>query len=246
MTISLLSASIGDQQFWQRCFAIKESDIKKSFILGAILFVLIPVSLAFIGFSGVPINESLALPADFDYSLIGFVIVQKLLPAGLATIFLFVLLAGLSSTLDSSLTACSSLYKLIVQKPWREKESNLEELREFTNKDGRKAMIVVGLAGLFLGYIVEIIPGFDLKYLWWSLNTFTAAIVIPTLLSLFNYDVSPKGILRGSGIALLLGLPVFVYGNIVNNDYILAGTYVGIVLISALGCFLTSTQNDNS
>lgn len=236
MTISLISASIGDQQFWQRSFAIKEKDLRKSFIFGAILFAAIPISLGLIGFSGASIYENLTIPENMDMSLIGFVIVKDLLPAGMATVFLFVLMAGLASTLDSAFSASSSLFRLVKQNPWSSNNNTVN----FSLKDGRIAMVLIGLAGLLIGYLVELVPGFDLKYFWWSLNTLTSAIVIPTLLSLFWSKLKPKGIIWGSSLALLTGLPIFVYGSIIKNDYFLALAYVVIVLISALGCIIGS------
>ncbi len=237
MTISLLSASIGDQQFWQRSFAIKKGHLKKSFIWGGILFAMIPISLGFIGFSGANIVNQLNLPEGMDMSLIGFIIVKNLLPSGLATIFLFVLLSGLASTLDSSLSASSSLFI-----PNNELK-NIGKTSKTTITNRRLAMLIVGVIGLILGYIVEL-TGFGLKYLWWSLNTLTAAIVVPTLLSLYWKKVTPKGIKLGSLLAIIIGLPIFVYGSIKSNDNLLALAYIVIPLTSLLLCYLFRRKND--
>ncbi len=238
MTISLLSASIGDQQFWQRSFAIKKEHLKKSFIFGGLLFAAIPISLAFIGFSGANITEQLNLPESFDMSLIGFVIVKHVLPAGMATIFLFVLLSGLASTLDSALSASSSLFI-----PKTKTESTFNESKTSV-WNRRLVMLLIGVIGLVLGYVVEL-TGFGLKYLWWSLNTLTAAIVIPTLLSLYWKKTTSKGIKVGTFSAIIIGLPIFVYGNIVHNDYILALSYILIVTI-CLALVLIISNRDYS
>lgn len=231
-TIGLMSGSIGDQQFWQRCFGIRKGDVRKSFLFAAVLFASIPIGLGLLGFTGASPSVGLELAEGFDRSLVGFVIVKDLLPAGIATLFLFVLLAGLTSTLDSALSASSSLYALVQAKPWRKAEKR----REGTIGQSRGAMVGIGVLGLAIGYLVVLTPTFDLKYLWWFLNTIGASVVVPTVLSLYSKRLTARGVLLGSGSGLLVGLPMFVYGSMAGNDYILAATYVVIIGLSLLFC----------
>lgn len=237
-SIGLISGSVSDQQFWQRCFSLKRSDIRKAFLFGGILFGTIPLSLALLGFTAAAPQMTFQFPAGVDPSLVGFLAVQTLLPKVLAVLFLFMFLAGLCSTLDSGLNASSSLYRLVAT--WK----NLSEPGPtFSLNNARLAMLSSGILGLLLAYGCVFIPGFSLKYLWFFLNTMGAAIVIPTVLSLFWSRLTPKGILVGSGLALILGVPLVAYGSVSSNDPLLAATYLGIVLTSGTTCWLTRADN---
>jgi|ERR1700688_2944884 len=236
-SIGLLSGSIGDQVFWQRCLAIRAHEIRRSFLFGALLFATIPIGLSLLGFTAAAPEVGFRLPHGFDPSLVGFAVVHQLIPAGLATMYMIMILSGLCSTLDSSLSAASSLYELVVTKPWSQ---DAAQRRPFTILQGRLSMLVVGMVGLVLGYAVEFIPGFGLKYLWWFLNTIGACVVVPTVLSLFWNRLQAKGILIGSGIGLAVGLPLVSIGSIKGNDPLLAATYAGIVLVSVMACLFTA------
>jgi len=49
--IGLLSGPFGDQNFWQRAFAIRRDRIGRSFALGAMFFAVVPLSMAFLGYT---------------------------------------------------------------------------------------------------------------------------------------------------------------------------------------------------
>lgn len=48
--IGLTSGPFGDQCFWQRAFAIKKEKIGRAFLIGALLFALVPISMGAMGF----------------------------------------------------------------------------------------------------------------------------------------------------------------------------------------------------
>ena len=47
--IGLISGPFGDQSFWQRAFSIKRKSVFKSFVFGAMLFAVVPLSMGIIG-----------------------------------------------------------------------------------------------------------------------------------------------------------------------------------------------------
>ena len=55
-TIGLLSGPFGDQSFWQRAFAVKGNRIGHAFLVGAILFGMVPFSMGILGFAGAGIG----------------------------------------------------------------------------------------------------------------------------------------------------------------------------------------------
>lgn len=48
--IGLISGPFGDQSFWQRAFSVKKGMIGKAFMVGALLFALVPISMGAMGF----------------------------------------------------------------------------------------------------------------------------------------------------------------------------------------------------
>ena len=103
-TIGLLSGPFGDQSFWQRAFAVKSNRIGRAFFVGAILFGLVPFSMGILGFTGAGIGYQAK-----DLGVINFELIQEMFPAWAVLPFLFMIVSGLLSTVDSNLCAASSL-----------------------------------------------------------------------------------------------------------------------------------------
>ncbi|MEW8436882.1 MAG: hypothetical protein AB2689_01885 [Candidatus Thiodiazotropha taylori] len=244
-TIGLMSGAIGDQQLWQRALALRSGDVRKGFLFGAMLFALIPTGLSLIGFYASGMHGSLIFPQGIDEGMVGFVVVQQVAPAAIAIAFLMMILAGLSSTLDSGLMAWVSLAAMIRQKLWQTAPTALTE-HHLSVKASRFHMLVLAAIGLILGYAVESIPGFSLKYLWWFMNTMGASVAVPTLLSLTWQRLTGRGVIVGSGINLVVGLPVVAYASATENNTLLAVTYSLILAISALSCYAFRSRTNTS
>ncbi len=122
--IGLISGAISDQQYWQRGFAIKKGHLKKAFIFGALAFGIVPIALGLLGFLGANPELAITLPEGIDASMIGVIVVSKLLPLWASILFVVMLLSALSSTIDSGLNAGASLYATDVMK-YNKEEKNL-------------------------------------------------------------------------------------------------------------------------
>lgn len=225
-SIGLIAGAISDQQYWQRSFAIKQRDLRKAFIFGAILFGIVPLALSVLGFIAANPSASITLPQGIDVSMIGVQTVASLLPKWALLLFVIMLLAGLSSTLDSGLTAAASLYVTDVT-PTIDDNTAIAK--------SRKAMIGITIVGLAIALAVIYVPNFGLQHLWWVFNTIAACIMVPTILILYSNNLNEKGIFYGILIAFLMGIPGFIYGNITNNTLIIVGSTVFIVGISTIG-----------
>lgn len=104
MAVGLISGPFGDQCFWQRAFAIRRDRIGRSFFAGALLFALVPICMGTVGF--------LAAGSGFvasDTGMVNFEFVSSLLPTWVLVPFLFMIISGLLSTVDSNLCAAASL-----------------------------------------------------------------------------------------------------------------------------------------
>jgi len=227
--IGLIAGAISDQQYWQRAFAIKKNHLVKAFIFGALLFGIVPIALSTLGFLGANSSLGIILPAGVDTSMIGVQTVATLLPTWAVFLFVIMLLSGLSSTLDSGLSAASSLWITDIAKI----NNNNEAI-----KLARKAMFGIGILGLIIALAVIYIPQFGLFHLWWIFNTIAACVVIPTILSLYWNKLSAKGVLWGIITSFFIGLPLFIYGNVINNEIMIVVASIAIILISTLFCLI--------
>ncbi len=190
-TIGLLSGPFGDQCFWQRAFCVRKDRIGRAFLVGALLFGIVPLSMGILGFVGAGMGYVAA-----DTGVINFELIRELFPEWAVIPFLFMIVSGLLSTIDSNLCAISSLTTDIFKK--------------VTIKKTKVGMILL----LVLGIAVANIPGLTVTHLFLMYGTLRAATLLPTILTLNGTEMTPQGIVAGIVSALIVGMPIFAYGNI--------------------------------
>src|SRR3989344_5555568 len=252
-SIGLIAGAISDQQYWQRAFAIKKKNLIPSFLFGAIMFGIVPIALSALGFLAANNSLGISLPANTDVSMIGVITVTQLLPEIAIVLFIIMLLSALMSTLDSGLNATSSLFVTDVLK-YSNKEKEVwakvdngqpltkeeENIRKHLDKKGvfysKAAMFGITILGFLVALAATYIPGFGLKHLWWIFNTIAACVVVPTVLSLYWNRLDARGVFWGVLIAFVVGVPFFVYGNIIDNPVWIVGASLFIILVSTLFC----------
>ena len=253
--IGLISGAISDQQYWQRAFAIKKENLVKSFVFGAIMFGIVPVALSTLGFLAANQSLGISLPQGADVSMIGIATVSQFLPVGAMALFVVMLLSALFSTLDSGLNAASSLYVIDVVK-YTDKEKEVlrkteegifltpeeENIQKTLDNRGvrnsRWAMFGITVLGFLVALAAKYIPGFGLKHLWWIFNTVAACIVVPTILSLYWSRLDARGVFWGVLVAFIVGIPLFVYGNIIDKPVWIVGASLFIIAVSTGFCLL--------
>lgn len=215
--VGLISGPFGDQSFWQRAFAIKEKHIGKAFFLGALFFGAVPLSMGVLGFLG----AGMGYPAQ-DMGVINLEIISLLFPAWAVVPFLFMIISGLLSTVDSNLCAVSSLTTDIV------KGNNLRKTKA--------SMLLLLVAGIGIANI----PGLTVTHLFLFYGTLRASTLLPTVLTLKGVRLTPGGITSGIVAALVVGLPIFACGTILNSvPYKTIGSLT-TVLLSGLVAVLVS------
>ena len=256
-SIGLISQTISDQQYWQRVFSINKREIPKAFATGAVLFAIVPLGLSLLGFIAANPAMSVSVPAGSDSSMIGVAAVGHFLPNWAMAVFVVMLLAGLTSTMDSGMVAASSLWVTDVVK-YTEREraiiakelngvplSTSEEilasrkLEKMAVRHTRLAMVGITLLALGVGYASVFIAGFGLTQLFLLSISVAASISVPTVLSLYWDGLRAKGVFLGSGIAIVIGMPAFIYFNWTNNTTMIVASSVFMLAASAAGCFLT-------
>jgi len=260
--IGLLSGAISDQQYWQRGFALREGHVQKAFVFGALVFGFVPIVLGLLGFVGASSSYAITVPAGIDPSLIGVVVVSKLLPLWTAFLFVVMLLSALSSTLDSGMNAAASLYATDVMK-YSEYEKELmlraEQNASFSDKEkldkhlldarrmrgSRTTMVVITLLGFLVAIAIIYIPRFEMQQLWWVFNTIAACVVVPTILSLYWDRLSAKGVFWGVLTAFFVGLPLFIYSNFMDKPVWIVGSSVFVVAVTLAFCLAIPKKADS-
>ena len=148
-----------------------------------------------------------------DTGVINFGLISELFPSWAVIPFLFMIVSGLLSTIDSNLCAISSLTTDIFKK----------------NTLGKTKIAMVAL--LVIGIIVANIPGLTVTHLFLMYGTLRAATLLPTIFTLKGAKLKPEGVVTGIATALIIGLPVFAYGNITGTAaYKTAGSLLTVLL----------------
>ena len=210
--VGLISGPFGDQCFWQRAFCVRKDKIGRAFLVGALLFGIVPLSMGILGFIGAGMGY-----AATDTGVINFELISTLFPAKAVIPFLFMIVSGLLSTIDSNLCAVSSLATDI--------------FKENTLGKTKFAMILL----LTVGIAIANIPNLTVTHLFLMYGTLRAATLLPTIFTIKGVRLSPQGVVAGIFSALVIGLPIFGYGNIQGIAvYKTAGSLLTVILSGAV------------
>lgn len=202
ISISLLSGVVIDQQQWQRAFAMRKSITQKSFLLGAFFFAFVPISLGLLGFAAA--GSHLTIPAD-QAQLIGVHFIQRLLPEGGVVLFTVMVLTGLLAAGMSALSAASSVGAIDLLRFVKPDADDATKVRV-----ARITMIVISCIAMG----IALIPHIQLVYLLLLIGVFRAALMVPTVLSLYWKKLSPQYTFLGIILGIAIGMPIFLYGSI--------------------------------
>ena len=216
-TVGLMSGPFGDQCFWQRAFCVRKDRIGRAFLVGALLFGVVPLSMGILGFIGAGMGYTAA-----DTGVINFELIRALFPRWAVIPFLFMVISGLLSTVDSNLCAASSL--------------TTDIFREKTVGKTKSAMLLLLGAGIAIANI----PGLTVTHLFLMYGTFRASTLLPTVFTLRGIKLAPQGIVAGILLSMAVGLPVFGYGNVQGIAvYKTAGSLLTVILSGAVALALS-------
>ena len=107
----LYPGRLGISAFGMRAFCVKKDKIGRAFLVGALLFGIVPLSMGILGFIGAGMGY-----VAVDTGVVNFELISTLFPAWAVIPFLFMIISGLLSTIDSNLCAVSSLTTDIFRK----------------------------------------------------------------------------------------------------------------------------------
>lgn len=216
-TIGLLSGTFGDQMFWQRVFCVKADKVKRTMITAAFIFAVVPISLAVFGFFAA--GTGLAI-SDTQLTNVGAV--MAFCPKWFLYLFFVLILSGLISTVDSIICAVSSVAghdvvkRLAMNEKWHERiQKNIFLFILFANevRAARFAMIIVTVSAIFIANI----PGLTILYLFLLYGTLRSSVMLPTVFAILGKRMSERGLFYGILTSMIVGLPIFAYGNFTGN-----------------------------
>lgn len=243
-TIGLISGPFADQMFFQRTFAVKQGRVARTFIVGGILFGIVPIILSILGFIGAGTPEvvhEISKNTTDNLQMVGPLTVAHYLPKWALMAFVVLAFAGLSSTLDSAFCAASSLATIDVYKRYFNRLASAKQLL----KVARVSMFIMAIVGTGIALLQP-------KLLWVFLiyGALASSALFPSLLSIYWKRLPAKGAFWAIILSLALGTPLSIYAN-VNEDTDLvvlsAITSVGIGLIVCLFFgFLNKNSDDNN
>lgn len=220
-TVGLISGPFGDQCFWQRAFCVKKNRIGRAFFVGALLFGVVPFSMGILGFMGAGSGYAAA-----DTGIINFELISRLFPAWAVVPFLFMIISGLLSTIDSNLCACASLMT----------DLQTGKMSRGGIRKTKLGMVLLLVAGIFIANI----PGLTVTHLFLMYGTLRAATLLPTVFTLKGLKMSPTGIVGGIVASLIIGLPIFAYGNINGIAiYKTMGSLITVILSGAVALIMS-------
>lgn len=207
--LGLLFGPFNDQAFWQRAWAGKEGDIRKAFFVGALMFVVGPLSSALFGFAAGGAGM------DIDPQVANVEGMMGWLPQWTLAPFAIALIASILSTMDSQLSSLAGVVG-----------HDLTKNPENSVRNAQRAMI-----GLMILAIAISLTGNSVVTLF---SIFAAVRMSPTgvtaLVLFTNRKLSTPWTVGGLLIGMLVGVPLVAYGVITGTPMItFYGTLIAIL-----------------
>ena len=223
--LGAMGGFFGDNAFYQRAFSIPKEKVFKTFWQGSLVYGIIPLGMSLIGFSAA--GSELIVPKGNEQMTTAYMIANTL-PSIASIFFLFIFFACSISVLDSQLTSISSMAGHDIINKFK---------NNITDKDNVLYARVSMILMTFLVTLIAFIPGITILHIFLFFATLRSSVWIPSMIAivkpkLFNSNSLFYGILT----AIIIGLPLFVYGNLTKEKYVILSG----VLISILGSFLFS------
>lgn len=215
-TIGLISGPIADQMFFQRAFAAKREKVASIFVWGGISFGIVPIVLSILGFiaAGLAIKEGFTVT---DPQMVGPEVVATYLPKWALAAFIVLAFAGLSSTLDSSFAAVSSLWAVDVYKRYQSPEASDRAMLRVA----RTAMLSFAAIGTVIALLQP-----QLVWVFLIYGALASAMLVPAFFALFSTRVTAGGVVVAILLSVLVSVPMSIYANTTQN--------VDMVVLAAL------------
>jgi len=199
LAFGLLAATVADQTFWQKVWAIKGPEVARTFFWAGALFYPIPICLGMLGLVGIAFGLSTA-DIGGDLAAVGPYIVSHIgLPLFLVILYVLAILAACYSTIDGASAALSSIVAVdVVKRYW-------PETREGVLFLVTKLSILVGGAAA----TAIVLSGIDFTTLVLTTYALKTSILLPLVLAILWPRTNTIGFVGGVVLAILIGMPIY-------------------------------------
>ncbi len=226
LAFGLLAATVADQTFWQKVWAIRGPEVARTFFWAGALFYPIPICLGMLGLVGIAFSLT---PADIggDIAAIGPYIVSHIgLPLALVILYVLAILAACYSTIDGASAALSSVVAVdIVKRYWP------------ATKEGR--LFVITKLSMLLGGAVAtaiVLSGVDFTTLVLTTYALKTSILLPLVLAILWPRTNTIGFVGGIVLAILIGMPIYeTQGELIGTLSIVAISGITVLVAGFTG-----------
>lgn len=233
MTISLLAGPIGDQQFFQRAFSVQKDKIVPMFVLGGIIFGVVPVLLSSFGF--IAANPAFGVEV-VDAQMVAPAVIKHFLPSWALLLFTLMAFAGLCSTIDSAYCAISSF---VVADIVDEKAPDNVKIAA-----ARKAMVLFAFIGTGIALLQP-----QLLWVFFIQGVFVSTSIFPTLFAIFSERYTSRAAFWSIILGAVLSIPMSLYANVSGNENLVVWASIFSVVIGlfvSLGFLHHALRSDDS
>jgi Na+/proline symporter len=226
LAFGLLAATVADQTFWQKVWAIRGHQVARTFFWAGALFYPIPICLGMLGLVGIAFGLK---PTDIggDIAAIGPYVVSHVgLPLFLVILYVLGILAACYSTIDGASAALSSVVAVdIVKRIWPEtKEGRLFIITKFS-------MLLGGAAALAI-----VLSGIDFTTLVLTTYALKTSILLPLVLAILWPRTNTIGFVGGVVLAIAIGMPIYeTQGELLGTLAILAISGAAVIIAGLVG-----------
>jgi Na+/proline symporter len=226
LAFGLLAATVADQTFWQKVWAIRGREVARTFFWAGALFYPIPICLGMLGLVGIAFGLK---PTDIggDIAAIGPYVVSHIgLPLALVILYVLSILAACYSTIDGASAALSSVVAVdIVKRYWpATKEGPLFVITKLSMLAGGAAATAIVLSGV--DFTTLVLTTYALK----------TSILLPLVLAILWPRTNTIGFVGGVVLAILIGMPIYeTQGELIGTLSIVAISGLTVVIAGLAG-----------
>ncbi|MBV9758008.1 MAG: sodium:solute symporter [Alphaproteobacteria bacterium] len=226
LAFGLLAATVADQTFWQKVWAIKSREVTRTFFWAGALFYPIPICLGMLGLVGIAYALT---PADIggDIAAIGPYVVSHIgLPLFLVVVYVLAILAACYSTIDGASAALSSVVAVDI-------------VRRFWPATGESRLFLITKLSMFAGGAVAlgiVLSGADFTTLVLTTYALKTAVLLPLVLAIVWPRTNTLGFVGGISLAIVLGMSIRAeYGELIGTLSILGISGATVIVAGLLG-----------
>lgn len=217
-SIGLIAGPVADQMFSQRVFAAKRDAVARIFIIGGLLFGLVPITLSVLGFVGAGAVQTGVALSVTDPQMIGPAVVGHFLPPMALMLFAILAFAGLTSTLDSAFAAVGSLWAI-----------DLARFRTTPTPSvaaARLGMVVFTAVGVAIAMLRP-----QLLWVFLVYGALAASLFLPLVMTLFWRRVSASAAFFGIAAGIMVGTPLSIYANVTGRtELVVTASVLGLLV----------------